>query len=49
MEYSKTWKGLLRDGEYEVRYSGKSTEVMKQLIETLQFHLANLEAGIIGE
>ena len=49
MEYTKTWKGTLTNGEYEFRYAGDSTPVIKELIKNLQDHLYYLEKGVIAE
>lgn len=49
MEYQKSWKGTLPNGEYEIRYNGDSTPVLKDVIETMQLHIKAIEDGIIEE
>ena len=47
--FSNTWKGSLKDGEYEFRYDGSAVPVIKELIHNLQFHLVNLETGVVPD
>lgn len=48
-EYSKRWEGLTISGHYKFEYNGDSSDMLKELIETFRFHLAELEKGTISE